>query len=179
MRAEVLVGVKTWKAFHAKEFEHYFVHNKDQLNGFQHEETINSVFWKCYLAVVRKMGGRGTQPMKETPVKDLCNWAAKRLLDQNSVQGKPLPNLRIWSPPPKRVSRVGIQQSWQIRIKSLLLCTASAPVSLRASRGLSFKAGLLAKMSSLGGVALQPEFISPVPRSDPTYSPKLSLQAPG
>lgn len=63
--------------------------------------------------------------------------------------------------------------------KSLLLWSASTPVSLQASRDLRFKAGLLAKMSSLGGVALQLKFISPLHRCDPTYSPKLSLQGPG
>ena len=64
-------------------------------------------------------------------------------------------------------------------MKSLLLWTASTPVSWQANRDLSFKADLLAQRSSLGGEALQPEFISPLPGSDATYSLKLSLQAPG
>lgn len=41
---EELVGVKSWKAFHAKELEHYFVHKRGQLNGFQHKDKIKSVF---------------------------------------------------------------------------------------------------------------------------------------
>lgn len=79
--------------------------------------------------------------------------------------------------------KMGQQSSYSAELtdqnKSLWLWSASTPVSLQASRDLSFKAGLLTKMSSLGGVALQPEFISPLPRCDPTYSPKLFLQVLG
>ena len=98
---------------------------------------------------------------------------------QTQCNTKLLLNLRILSPLSKggQHSRHETELRAQRKIAGAMDSTHSYKAA--GQQGLSFKAGLIAKMSSFGGMALQPEFISPHPRSGSVYSPKLSLQASG